>query len=173
MSDSQLRKSLVRLAHQHPEFRGDLLPLLKQASGWAPLTPAGAQKVSQVFAAQFPTVESTYGVMAKKFGRKTVFCRDSGVLRLYCAGDDRKIYSMKLHNAFPPSDSDCYLLVDAASGVLDPLDIRKAGIYLNGNLSSSMRLAAEKGYTLRWLQGGFEVKGGSWDSEQEALAAAS
>lgn len=62
MSDSQLRKSLIRLAHQHPEFRGDLLPLLRQA--------------------------------------------------------------------------------------------------------------AEKGYTLRWLQGGFEVKGGPWNTEQEALAAA-
>ena len=32
MSDTQLRKSLVRLAQQHPEFRGDLLPLLKQAA---------------------------------------------------------------------------------------------------------------------------------------------
>lgn len=83
-----------------------------------------------------------------------------------------KDYSLKLYNAFPPSDSDCYLLVDAASGILDPLDMGKAGVYTNGNLSSSTRLAAEKGYTLQWLQGGFEVKGGPWDTEQEALAAA-
>lgn len=32
MSDKQLRAGLIRLAHQHPEFRKDLLPLLKQAA---------------------------------------------------------------------------------------------------------------------------------------------
>lgn len=33
MSDSKLRKSIIRLAHQHPEFRKDLLPLVqKQAN---------------------------------------------------------------------------------------------------------------------------------------------
>lgn len=32
MSDSHLRTQLIRLAHAHPEFRGDLLPLLKTAA---------------------------------------------------------------------------------------------------------------------------------------------
>jgi len=31
MSDKQLRAGLIRLAHQHPEFRNDILPLLKNA----------------------------------------------------------------------------------------------------------------------------------------------
>lgn len=31
MSDRNLRSSLIRLASEHPEFRGDLLPLLKEA----------------------------------------------------------------------------------------------------------------------------------------------
>jgi len=31
MGDTQLKKQLVRLAHEHPEFRGDLLPLLREA----------------------------------------------------------------------------------------------------------------------------------------------
>lgn len=30
-ADQSLRKAVIRLAHQHPEFRGDLLPLLKEA----------------------------------------------------------------------------------------------------------------------------------------------
>lgn len=31
MSDSLLRARVIRLAHEHPEFRKDLLPLIKQA----------------------------------------------------------------------------------------------------------------------------------------------
>lgn len=32
MTDANLRKQLIRLAHDHPEFRRDLLPLLKEAA---------------------------------------------------------------------------------------------------------------------------------------------
>ena len=32
MSDSTLRKAVIRLAHANPELRGDLLPLLKEAA---------------------------------------------------------------------------------------------------------------------------------------------
>jgi hypothetical protein len=38
MSDKQLRAGLIRLAHQHPEFRKDLLPLLRQAADFPPDT---------------------------------------------------------------------------------------------------------------------------------------
>lgn len=33
-SDTLLRAKLIRLAHMHPEFRNDLLPLLKEAAGF-------------------------------------------------------------------------------------------------------------------------------------------
>lgn len=36
MSDAILRKNLIRLAHEHPEFRADLLPLLKEAGDFPP-----------------------------------------------------------------------------------------------------------------------------------------
>ena len=32
MSDARLRTQLIRLAHEHPEFRQDLLPLLREAT---------------------------------------------------------------------------------------------------------------------------------------------
>jgi hypothetical protein len=32
MTDAQLRSRLIRLAHTHPEFRKDLLPLVKEAA---------------------------------------------------------------------------------------------------------------------------------------------
>jgi len=32
MSDAVLRKALIRLAHEHPEFRADILPLVKTAA---------------------------------------------------------------------------------------------------------------------------------------------
>jgi len=45
MSDSLLRKQLIRLAHSKPELRGELLPLLKTGGGpkWAALTPGKAR----------------------------------------------------------------------------------------------------------------------------------
>lgn len=33
MDDRQLRSHLIRLAHQHPELRGKILPVLKEAAG--------------------------------------------------------------------------------------------------------------------------------------------
>ncbi len=32
MSDTNLRAQLIRLAHEHPEFRKDILPLVKEAA---------------------------------------------------------------------------------------------------------------------------------------------
>ena len=34
MADSDLRRKLIRLAHENPKFRPHLLPLLKQAAGF-------------------------------------------------------------------------------------------------------------------------------------------
>jgi len=128
-----LRSQVIKLAHANPELRPHLLPLLEQtekvASSWEPVVGAGLEKFRRVFGQ--PERDQ---VTAKKFGRKTVFCVNSGVLRLYCAGDDRNIYSMKLHTGFPPADRACLLLVDRASGLLDPLEAQKEGIYFNGRL---------------------------------------
>jgi hypothetical protein len=104
------------------------------SGGWETLEGRGLAKFLQVFEGQFPGPASQYegDVYAKKFGRKTVFVKDSGVLRLYCAGDDGNIYSLKIHTGFPPPDNDCRELVDAAAGLLDPIAYRKSGVYMNG-----------------------------------------
>jgi hypothetical protein len=43
MSDTDLRTRLIRLAHTHPEFRKDLLPLLKSAGAGFPADSIGEQ----------------------------------------------------------------------------------------------------------------------------------
>jgi hypothetical protein len=101
---------------------------------WSPLTAQGTSKFVRVFSAQFPTEEAAHGVTANKFGRKTIFCRDSGVLRLYCAGDDGYIYSLKLCCAFPPPDEYCWQLFDAAAGLISDVEYVKLGVYKNGRL---------------------------------------
>jgi len=48
MSDAVLRTRIIRLAHDHPEFRKDLIPLLKKAeaasNGGFPPSEIGAEK---------------------------------------------------------------------------------------------------------------------------------
>lgn len=54
-----LRRSLIRLAHDHPEFRDQLLPVLKAASG---LTPA---QVSQVKASAVSALSEASRLLVK------------------------------------------------------------------------------------------------------------
>ena len=36
MNDTKLRSKLIHLAHEHPEFRKNILPILKEAGRWDP-----------------------------------------------------------------------------------------------------------------------------------------
>ena len=51
---------------------------------------------------------------AMKIGRKTVFARDSGVVRLYVVGDDGYIYTDKVCAAWPINKDSCLEVVNAA-----------------------------------------------------------
>ena len=54
MSDNNLRKSLIRLAHSNPELRADLLPLIAgKTAAHVKMASAMYQKVSKI-AAAFP-----------------------------------------------------------------------------------------------------------------------
>lgn len=59
-------------------------------NGWERLTGKALEKASRVVAPHTPEY-------AKKFGRKTVFLYDGGVIRLYAVGEGR-IWSMKVYS---------------------------------------------------------------------------
>lgn len=104
---------------------------------WTPLTGPALEKFTGVFAEQFasrpddPDVE----IYAAKVGRKTVFAHDSGVVRLYVAGDDGLVYSKKVYSGLGSVGlADVKPLVSASSTGLTP-KTAKDGVYRNGQLS--------------------------------------
>lgn len=119
--------------HKRGVLVNELTPLTERDRPqltWAVLDDQALAKVLKVFSAQFQDrkVEAIFSV---KVGRKTVFARNSGVVRLYVAGDDGHIYSLKC-TGMPSNHSDMDdLLSAAATGVIKP----KSGVYRNGILA--------------------------------------
>jgi uncharacterized protein YunC (DUF1805 family) len=115
----------------------------KAALNWQPVTGAALDKVVRVFGAQFDPwkdrLEDLEGkLFAVKVGRKTVFARDAGDTRLYTAGDDGNIYSLKSYSAIRGiSIQTLNALVDAATLGMTP-EAQKEGIYTNGKLRGKM-----------------------------------
>jgi hypothetical protein len=102
---------------------------------WELVTGAALAKVKRVFGDQLETKpDEGLIVYARKFGRKTVFARDSGVIRLYVAGDDGNIYSLKSYSMADAREGIDDLLEAASTGPTEAT--RKAGVYLNGRLRS-------------------------------------
>ena len=134
----------------------------KTASGWEPLSGHGLEKFYRVFGFGPEDAVSSNGidwsVSAKKFGRKTVFVRDTGVLRLYVAGDDGYAYSLKEWE-MNPDKMDIPALLDAATtGVIPP----KSGIYKN------MRLKTATVRELSWPDGDRSAPWTPWGPAQHA-----
>jgi len=90
--------------------------LLKTASdtfvdmGWEVLTGAAKSKAERV------TGEDRLDY-AKRFGRKTVFLRDSGVLRLRAIGPAGEVFQLKLHGSQNLDKEAAQLARAAALGV--------------------------------------------------------
>ena len=92
------RKALIRLASSLPkgsEERQVILAGLKKSGswveeqGWVPLTGSAKAKAE--------TVTGEFRLdYAKRFGRKTVFMRDSGLFRLRAVGPMGEVYQMKV-----------------------------------------------------------------------------
>lgn len=103
-----LRSRLIRLAHQNPDIRPHILPIITAAdtdagslakavaNGWDELTGGGLAKAQSVTGAKV--------TLAKKFGRKTVFARLHGTVSLYVVQDDGTV-SEEWFASFP-SDAD-------------------------------------------------------------------
>jgi hypothetical protein len=100
--------------------------------GWDLLTGPALQKFLRVFAERFSGHENPR-VYAQKFGRKTVFASDSGVVRLYVAGDDGLIYSAKEMSLPKTSSPVINALLQAATMGLSE-DLTDLGVYVNGRL---------------------------------------
>jgi hypothetical protein len=128
------RSALIRLASSLPvgssERKAILAGLQPRKLDWKPVEGAALDKFLSVFAAQFSADEKPV-IIAAKAGRKTVFARDSGVFRLYVAGDDGQIYSMKTYGL--PNLAGIQPLLTAAAIGLTP-ELRKEGVYQNGPL---------------------------------------
>lgn len=104
------------------------------AINWEKLFGDAREKVERVFSEQFDG-RSDEDLYAFKPGRKTVFARDcGGVTRLYAAGDDGRIYSLKVHtNVNNVGMHSLNELTRAAVIGLDE-DAKWAGVYTNGLL---------------------------------------
>lgn len=124
-----LRQSIIKLAHENPELRRHLVPLLRQAGDWERLEGSAKEKAMRILGldGHFSFVD----LSAKKFGRKTVFLRYHGMMTLYAAGDDGQVYSVKLHG-MPTANSISYLLEAATHGMTP--EAKKEGVYTNGRL---------------------------------------
>ena len=136
------RSALIKLASNLPRGsheRRSILAGLNRAAmvpDWQPVTGAALQKAIRIFGGQFRDRGSLEGrLYAAKVGRKTVFARDSGVIRLYVRGDDDQIYSMKVYDM--NDRTDLQILVRAAAVGMTEEALR-AGVYTNGKVLSPL-----------------------------------
>ena len=103
---------------------------------WTLVTGPALEKFLRVFAAQFSSMEEDLEVYAAKVGRKTVFAHDSGVIRLYVAGDDGFAYSQKVYGGIKSVDlENLKPILSAAAMGLSP-ETANEGVYKNGPLNS-------------------------------------
>ena len=107
---------------------------MEMENWWEKLEGKARDKFQRVFEEPMKGFDS-YPIYARKFGRKTVFAKDSGVIRLYIAGSDGVIYSAKLMS-FPNDRNPVVhaLLQASVSGLCE--DALKLGVYSNGRLSA-------------------------------------
>lgn len=102
---------------------------------WEKLEGPALAKVVRVFGDVFNYDTDSDSIYAHKLGRKTVFARDcGGVVRLYSAGDDGRIYSIKVYSNYTHVKVDSLnILTRAAALGLDDTS-KWAGVYTNGFL---------------------------------------
>lgn len=118
------------------EFRRAVLAALDRASAgidWQPVTGAALAKAVRIFGAQLQSRADLEGrFYAAKFGRKTVFALDSGVIRLYAMGDDGLIYSLKVHTALGGVNARDLQVLTRAAAVGMTEEALREGVYTNG-----------------------------------------
>ena len=138
---SSERSALIKLASVLPkssENRKVVLASLKTSGlNWQPVMGAALEKVVRVFGAQFRDRTNLEGnLYAVKVGRKTVFALDFGVIRLYAAGDDGQIYSLKVYSNLQGINLEIIRALTSAAALGMTEDAIDEGIYTNGRLNT-------------------------------------
>jgi hypothetical protein len=130
---------LIKLASNLPagdETRRAILASLNKASAgidWQLVTGAALAKAVRIFGAHLQSRTNLEGrFYAVKFGRKTVFALDSGVIRLYVVGDDDLIYSLKVHTGLNGVSTRDLQIITRAAAVGMTEEALRVGVYTNG-----------------------------------------
>lgn len=130
---------LIKLASSLPagdESRRAIIASLSKASAgidWQLVTGAALAKAVRIFGAHLQSRTNLEGrFYAVKFGRKTVFALDSGVIRLYVVGDDDLIYSLKVHTGLNGVSTRDLQIITRAAAVGMTEEALREGVYTNG-----------------------------------------